>query len=246
MPNTMTLVQYPGLTRNRTLSPPCGKARMALAFKGLDYETRNVRLPAQIKRYNSRGRVPVLLIGDEIVVDSTDILDALDQRHPDPPLEPTDPAARAQARILEDWADEALYFYGVYFRWCHPPNYARMREHVLNRLPIPFRWIAPLIARRRVRTRTLGQGVGLKDEATVRRELQTCLQSIETLLSFQPYLVGERISRADLAVAAVLDQVHLELLTPDCAAEIDRHPQISTWLERLHRQVPNQAEPEGS
>ena len=33
----ITLIQYPGLTRDSTMSAPCGKVRMALSFKGIEY-----------------------------------------------------------------------------------------------------------------------------------------------------------------------------------------------------------------
>ena len=76
----LTLVQYPGFTGKTTLSPPCAKVHMALHFKGLAYSIRNVNTPAQVRRFNPRGRVPVLLIGGETVVDSTDILTELERR----------------------------------------------------------------------------------------------------------------------------------------------------------------------
>ncbi|TMM14314.1 MAG: glutathione S-transferase family protein [Actinobacteria bacterium] len=45
----------------------------------------------------------MLLTGDEVVVDSPVILDWLEERFPDPPLVPRDPARRAEVRIFCDW-----------------------------------------------------------------------------------------------------------------------------------------------
>ena len=45
----------------------------------------------------------MLLTGDEVVVDSPVILDWLEERFPDPPLLPRDPARRAEIRIFCDW-----------------------------------------------------------------------------------------------------------------------------------------------
>ena len=61
------LVQYPGMNRATTLSAPCAKVRMALSFKGVDYELVNVSSPMEAKRYNPRGRVPTLLLGESEV-----------------------------------------------------------------------------------------------------------------------------------------------------------------------------------
>ena len=82
----------------------------------------------------------MLLIDGQTVPDSTDIISELERRFPEPSLEPVDPGARAAVKVLEDWADEVLYFYSVYLRWCNEENYARMRREVLARLPIPARW----------------------------------------------------------------------------------------------------------
>jgi glutathione S-transferase len=47
--------------------------------------------------------VPVLVAGDEVVFDSPRILEWLEERFPEPPLLPADPARRAEARIFVDW-----------------------------------------------------------------------------------------------------------------------------------------------
>jgi glutathione S-transferase len=237
----MILVQYPGLERGGTFSPPCAKVQMALRFKGLSFETRNIRSPMEAKRYNPRGRVPVLLIGDERIVDSTDILTELDRRFPVPPFLPADPEERVRVKILEDWADEVLYFYGVYYRWLIPENFERMRTKVLSRQPIPIRWVLPAFALREVRKRARGQGVGLKDEPTIRQEIEECLDAIEILLTRSSALVGDAITRADLAVAAVVDQWMFEALTPDLAGSIRARPRTVAWLDRVHAVAPNAA-----
>jgi glutathione S-transferase len=238
----LTLVQYPGFTRKTTLSPPCAKAHMALHFKGLAYSIRNVTTPRQVKRFNPRGRVPVLLIGDEVVADSTDILTELERRYPEPALEPADPRARALSKMLEDWADEVLYFYSVWCRWMLPDNYARMKSEMLSRLPLPVRWIVPWVARREVRRRVLGQGVGLKGERVVHREARECLEALAVLLEPGPFLVGDSLSRGDLALAALLDQWRVARLTPDLSAEVEQLPAVTAWLARVHELVPNVAE----
>jgi len=234
----ITVVQYPGAGREGTMSAPCGKVRMALKVKGLDFRVHNVRSPAAARRFNPRGRVPSLLIDGETIVDSTDIVTALDARFPDPPLTPTDPLERAQAKLLEDWADEVLYFYLAWLRWGVDDNFERMRAVRFSRLPWPRRWIFPAIARRIARSRFSAQGVGLKGDDVVRRELSECLDALEVMLRGRSWLVGDRQSRADLAVAAVVDQMDEPRLTPDAAAEVRRRPGIVAWLDRVHQTAP--------
>lgn len=235
------LVQYPGLGSGTTFSPPCAKVHMALALKGIPYRVRDCKTPMEAKRFNPRGRVPSLVIDGETIVDSSDILTALDARRPEPPLLPPDPVDRARAHVLEDWADEALYFYGLYLRWCDPEGFARMKGLVLDRLPIPFRWIVPIIARRETKARAGGQGIGLKDVPTVMRELGESLDALDALAGASTFLVGERLTRADIAVAAVVDQYQIDEISPVAAAMVGERPSVVAWLLRVHALVPNAA-----
>ena len=237
----LTLVQYPGLSHGATLSPPCGKAQMALRFKNLHYDVRNIGGPWQAKRYNPRGRVPVLLVDDAPIVDSTDILTELDRRFPEPPLAPRAPRDATWAKILEDWADEVLYFYSVYLRWCVPANVARMRRVGFAGASATTRWLVAPLAIRIVRSRARKQGVGLKDPARVSGVLDECVATSEQLLPGGPGIAGPDASRADLAVCAVLDQLRIERLTPDTARTIDARPALSAWTDRLHVRAPSAA-----
>jgi glutathione S-transferase len=234
----ITLVQFPGVSATTTMSPPCGKVHMALRFKRLAYKVKNVRSPREARRFNPRGRVPALILDDETIVDSTDILTALDARFPDPPLQPEGPMERAHVKMLEDWADEVLYFYGVFTRFMVSENFRRLREEIFSKLPVPLRWVVPPIAQRILRRRLVGQGVGLKAPEVVRREMSECIGAVATLLESGPWLVGTRLSRADLAVCACLDQYRVARLTPELASEIESHKSIVDWAERVHEVAP--------
>lgn len=242
MPRQMAdiaLVQYPGPGAKSTASPPCGKVHMALQFKGLAYRVISVTTPMEIKKHNPRGRVPALIVDGRVTVDSTDILTEIDRLFPDPPLAPEGAVAQAQAKVLEDWADEVIYFYLVWLRFGDDAGWPRFRQRFLARHPAPMRWIVPPIARRIAVGRCKGQGVGLKGTAVVRRELSECLQALSALLSQGPYLVGPRLSRADIAVCAVIDQLRRHDLTPEAAGEIDAMPGIVAWCDRVHAQAPS-------
>lgn len=239
----IVLYQYPGLSNRTTLSPPCAKVHMTLAAKGLDYRIVNCFSPAAVRRVNPRGRVPVVDIDGQRFVDSTDILAELDRRFPEPPLVPADPVDAARARMIEDWFDEVLYFYGVWNRFVEPANFARMKREVFARMAPPLRWIAPWIGRRVATRRALGQGVGTKDPATIQREFEQCLDTIGTLLGEGPWVAGPRLSHADIAAAAYLDQYRLDRLTPNLAAAIEARPALVAWAERVHRTAPDIARP---
>ena len=77
----------------------------------------------------------------------------------------------------------------------------------------------------------------------MRREIGECFQTLGALLRGRSFLVGDSFTRADLAVGSMIDQLRLEELTPDLAAEIGAIPEIVAWNDRIHELVPNAASP---
>ena len=89
--------------------PYCARTRIVLAEKGIEYETVEIDLddrPAWIYEKNPLGRVPVLEEDTFVLAESAVIDEYLDDRFPDPPLWPADPAERALARMLVFRFDE--------------------------------------------------------------------------------------------------------------------------------------------
>lgn len=82
------------------------RVRIALNLKELDYEYRAVHLgggeqfKAEFCGMNPQSLVPVLQDGDDLVTQSLAIIEYLDETHPQPPLLPSQPAARARVRSL--------------------------------------------------------------------------------------------------------------------------------------------------
>jgi glutathione S-transferase len=89
--------------------PYCARVRIVLAEKGLPYETVVVDLddrPAWIYEKNPLGKVPVLEEEDFVLPESVVIMEYLEERYPEPPLWPADPAERAGGRLLVERFDE--------------------------------------------------------------------------------------------------------------------------------------------
>ena len=83
--------------------PYCARVRIVLAEKRVEYETTVVDLddrPAWIYDKNPLGRVPVIEEDTFILAESAVIDEYLEERYPEPALLPSDPAARALARML--------------------------------------------------------------------------------------------------------------------------------------------------
>ena len=63
----------------------------------------------EVLRLNPKAQVPVLVDGDVVVTDSTQIFEYLEERAPSPALYPRGIAERARCRRLEAWADEIVF-----------------------------------------------------------------------------------------------------------------------------------------
>ncbi|MGN6798751.1 MAG: glutathione S-transferase family protein [Gaiellaceae bacterium] len=79
--------------------PYCARVRIALAEKGIEHEVTQVDLsdrPQWLRDLNPpHGRVPVL----DGLPESGVIMELLEELYPEPALLPSDPAARARARV---------------------------------------------------------------------------------------------------------------------------------------------------
>ena len=82
------------------------RVRIALALKGLAYETQghDLRTGAQkaadYVALNPQGMVPALQIEGAVLTQSPAILEWLEETHPQPPLLPVDPLDRARVRAM--------------------------------------------------------------------------------------------------------------------------------------------------
>jgi len=141
------------------------KAALGLELKGLAYEPIDAlarEFRGELVRANPRAEVPVLLDGDTVVVNSSDILQYLDWRYPTPSLYPSDIGERVAARALERLADhrfDPLVVDCSYWHWADrddtpPPGLLeagqRDLEKTLERLetelaarPSPWPFAAP-------------------------------------------------------------------------------------------------------
>ena len=136
--------------------PYCARIRIVLAEKGLPYETVVVDLddrPAWIYEKNPLGKVPVLEEDDFVLPESAVIMEYLEERYPEPPLWPADPAERAAGRLLLERFDQLSR-----------PYYALRRgdEDARERLDAELAGLDSLLAGRPFLT---GREFGLADAA---------------------------------------------------------------------------------
>jgi maleylpyruvate isomerase len=97
------------------LSTNVERVAIALAYKGVPVEWVDVdpddRSP--VRRVSGQDLVPVLVEGEFVLSDSSRIIAWLEEKFPEPPLYPRDPARRAEVEVFVDWFNQV---------WKRSPN----------------------------------------------------------------------------------------------------------------------------
>jgi glutathione S-transferase len=191
----------------------CEKARWALDYKGLAYAPKNLLPGLHMKvaqKLAPRGCLPIIVDGESVVQDSTQIISFLDQRYPERALTPQDPKEAKEALEWEEYFDEEI---GVplrlWFYYYTLPDRERALRLILDGAPWYGRPLFALIFPK-VRAAMI-ELMDIHAESAKRSEerVLAALERLESALVERRFLVGERFSRADLAACA--------LLAPFCA-----------------------------
>lgn len=104
MPSTYTLISF-------DLCPYVERARVVLHEKGQDFEQKFIDLknkPDWFLKLSPRGKVPVLMVDEVPLFESSVINEFLNDVLPEPALMPEDPVARARARSWIAFANDVV------------------------------------------------------------------------------------------------------------------------------------------
>ena len=212
-------------------SPFCAKIRRVLYYKYLSFEVVNYALLdiSKVRKSNPIGKLPVLEHKGKFIADSSKITEYLDELTPDKPLVPVNSIHRAYAHIIEDWADESLYFYYVTMR-CWDNNITLLEDDLLIENPGFFgRLIRPIVGKA-LRKTTVTQGIGRKSKEQVLEDVEAHFSALESLLENNDWLVGGQLSIADISVASMCTVIDRADEGRELMALL---PQLSGWRKRV-------------
>ncbi|MFQ5683241.1 MAG: glutathione S-transferase family protein [Candidatus Binatia bacterium] len=217
------------------LASTCSKkVRMCLYEKGLEFQSHLLNLqkfeqhdPAYLK-LNPKGVVPTLVHDGHPIVESTVIIEYLEDAFPEPPLQPEDPYERAQMRLWTNWSDDAAYA-AVYI-----PTWDKLSRPVASKLSDEE--LMKMLSRvptleRRERWRTVARGgFSEKEFETAYEKMERTFQKMQATLSKRPWLAGATYSLADIAMIPFIERM-LDLRAE--AIRLDRFPAVQDWLKRI-------------
>ena len=213
-------------------SPFCMKARICLHLKGVPYRTVTLTVGRhrELRRLNPLGKVPVLVHGAEVIADSSRIARWAEDHYPDPALIPTDPEARAYCLLVEEWADEALYFIVGAFKWLNPENRSAALANTVSELATGA--LGPVVGwalARNIRRRYAAWGYTAAALGGLQARMRENLGVLAGLLGDRPYLLGRSPTLADIAAFAQLSWMRRYAE----ARLLDDVPTVLDWLDRL-------------
>jgi glutathione S-transferase len=236
--NTMgkiQLYQFGPVGDQESASPFCVKVQRAMRYKRIPFDVINATSPRQVRKLNPRGKLPVMVDDGVKLADSSDIIRHLETRHPAPRLYPQDPRTRATALMLEDWADESLYWHVVYERWQIHEQFSKFAEVIFEPVPALVRPMVKLVFGRQTRGALRGQGLGRLSVDEQRGKFRAALDWLDSMVDGQ-FLCGADFSIADVAVAAQVGALNIPF-TPVAEAEIHSHAKVMRWLDRTFEAV---------
>lgn len=214
------------------LSPYNEKVRRMLNFKGIAYEEKYWLLAdrGKVKAFNPTGKLPALEHDGNMICDSTDVAHYIESAFPQAPLIPSDPAERGIVHVLEDWADESLYFYEMHLRFTTPGNRERNMPRMVENESGFLRWLLPKVVPGGIAKITANQGIGRKTTEQLLIDVERHISAVNDLLAASEWLVGEQLSLADLAVYGMFQA----LRDADMAlAVMQRYPAVISWMARV-------------
>jgi glutathione S-transferase len=187
-----------------TMSPFVRKVAAYASEKGIDFELKPTGLGDPDPEFRAASpfrKMPALVDGDYKLADSSAIIHYLEAKYPEPELIPADPRQRGRVIWFDEFADTLLFACGA--------------KIFFNKIVAP---------------RFLGREGDLGAAETAERdELPPLLDYLEGVIPDSGYLVGDRLTLADISVAGPF----ANFSHCDVAIDAARYPKITAYVAAI-------------
>lgn len=187
--------------------------------------------------------IPVLHTpDDEVLQDTTAIIDALEPRFPDPGVYPTTPRQHLAALLLELYGDEWLLLPAMHYRWNFPEANLPFVNDEFGAMAFP--WFPKFIRRalgRRIGARFQGfvprLGITEATRPAVEASFEQLLDELNAHFAEHDFLLGDRPSIGDFGLIGPM-YAHLYRDPYPGALMRERAPQVAAWVQRMQSDEP--------
>lgn len=217
-----------------------GKLESYLRYKQIPYQSIEMDAVSAIEQvYENTGvlQVPVVKTPDDLwLKDSTAMIDWFERKHSVNSIFPHSKPSYFIAKLVEDYADEWCWRSAMYFRWQDPSSAylmgRRIGKEVLSGLGIPASMTGKYFAYRQKKIFLYGDGLTKQTEPYIRSQYFSLLESFNTLLKKQKFLLGDRPSLVDVAFMGPFYR-HYFCDTEPAKIMRDQYPQVLEWVVRM-------------
>ena len=220
-------------------SPYSVKVRAYYHYKGIAHAWRG-RGEAQ-ELFAKHARLPlvplVVMAEDRAMQDSTPIIEAMEEAHPEPSIHPPGTALRFLSALLEEFADEWGNKWMFHMRWAREVDQIEVSERFARgnlrgggqadegRVQELARNI-----RERMVPRVWFVGANDVTAPQIEQSLADTLAMLETHLAARPYVFGARPALADFGLWG---QIYECSRDPTAGALVAKAPNVVAWIERM-------------
>lgn len=219
------------------MSPYSHKVMTYMNYKGIPYKRIHANQMDISWAINNVGQsiVPALITpNDQIMQDSTPILEYFEKQYPQPAAIPNSPLLSFLMWLLEDFADEYLQRLQMHTRWGNNLN-IQTASHKISRnfaygVPkLDIKSLAPVIQARQKQNDTLLGLEGDKQRQNLDQQILDLLCILDAHLEQSQFLLGNRPSMADFAFYGPL-MIHL-YSDPQSNHILETNaPRVCNWL----------------
>ncbi|GMH36672.1 hypothetical protein BSKO_04545 [Bryopsis sp. KO-2023] len=213
-------------------SPFVGKVDLFCKMAGITYS-----LETNFGGAGPKGKIPYIRHGDNVLGDSTFIIEYLKNTYGDltKALEPKTPRDKATAIACQRICEDHLYYGLIHFRFVDQKGYDGTTKFLggLGLIPQLLKPIAFRAARKGIRNTLFTQGLGRHQVEEMKSLLSSSVEALSGFLGDQDYMLGAEPSEADAIVFSTLDNF-LNDGNPTAMPELVREfPNLVDYVQRI-------------
>jgi glutathione S-transferase len=220
-----------------------------LAYKNLSYQTVNL-LPGlhefTTSKFSNSPELPILIHNENIIQNSSDIINYLDTTFADNSLTPQDSQSKEQAIEWENFADQEI---GPPLRCFFYHSLLNYPSEIVPLLSQQGAWYGKIFLRIAYKKLNTEMRRSMKIDASTaqksKNQIDKAILKINAHLQHHTFLAGNDFSRADLAVAALLAPISMPEKYPvswpkkfpeEISSTLSQWSKQLEWVNNLYRE----------